>query len=152
MPRVAQQVARKRHYYNAARMSSTVSGEEDWFCFLLFSLVGVSSPWGQNTVVLSPCLALCGLDLAILCTPWGQDERPCAGGRGRSYELPAWLGRAVGVGGATVRWESVTPREQYGKDENGHAQLFLSQESVLRTNAQRYIVQGRISQRCVEQE
>lgn len=125
---------------------------EDWFCFLLFSLVGVGSPWGQNTVVLSPCLALCGLDLAILSAPWGQDEGPCARGEGGPMScLPGWEG-LWGVGGATVRWESVTPREQYGKDENGHAQLFLSQESVLRTNAQRYIVQGRISQCCVEHE
>lgn len=32
------------------------------------------SPWGQNTVVLSPHFALCGLDLAALSAPWDWGE------------------------------------------------------------------------------
>lgn len=96
---------------------------------------------------------LCVAWIWLFCLPHGAKMRgPVLEEEGGPMScLPGWEG-LWGVGGATVRWESVTPREQYGKDENGHAQLFLSQESVLRTNAQRYIVQGRISQCCVEHE
>lgn len=47
---------------------------ENPFYSLLFSVVGVESPWGQNTVVPSPCSACCGLDLIDLSALWGQDK------------------------------------------------------------------------------
>lgn len=69
---------------------------EDWFCSLLFSLVGVRSPWGQNTVVLSPCFALCGLDMATLSALWGQDEGALCSRKREVLRAACLVGRAVG--------------------------------------------------------
>lgn len=60
---------------------------------------GGESPWGQNTIVLSPGFAFCGLDMATLSR--GTRMRwPCAQRRGKSFScLPHWKGELWGHGG-----------------------------------------------------
>lgn len=100
----------------------------------MFPLVfsgGGYSPWGQNTLVLSPHFALCNLDLAALSAPWDCGEVTLCSWKREVLWTARLAGRGHRGSGCCEIGNRLLEGERQSEDENTYAQPCLSQGFLL---------------------